>query len=121
MCARYYPNGNNHPKKDTSIGPGGSPNTIDENGISRWLEKLYNGTWSEDDQQLFEQRYAIPGYQQYLDYLLDKHYREVTFDLYGITYNDIRDPRNVRGASSTSALVRYGLNFVSDNVRRLYR
>lgn len=121
MCARYYPNGNNHPKKSDSVGPGGPPNTIDDNGISRWLYEGLDGNWTKEDQERFERMYSIKGYKEYLDYLLDKEQRERIFNLYGIQYSDIRDPRNVKGAASTSRMYTAAYNFVSDNVKRLYR
>lgn len=116
--ARYYPSSN---KRDGSPLPTSGNDTLEDNGISRWLYEGLEGKWTQSDQDRFEKMYSVDGMRQYLDYLLDRRTRENLFNLYGIQYSDIRDPRNVAGVRSTAAMNQFAINFVSDNIKRLYR
>lgn len=81
------------------------------------------GPWNENKLKMFEfqQSGIIPLIDKYNNYLLDLRADHEYMDRYGMTYEDIHDPRKLRQTSSGSALIGSSINFVSDNVRRLYR
>lgn len=116
--ARYYPHsapGSKNYKPDPV-------QDLDKNGWADWLYGAANeGTWTKEDQDRFDTLYAFEPFKTYFDYLLDKNIREKIFDLTGTDYSDIHDPRNVVGTGNAGRLAKWGLNFVSDNVKRLYR
>lgn len=116
--ARYYPHstpGSRNYDPDPVM-------PLDENGWADWLYGAANeGKWTQADQERFDKLYAFEPFKTYFDYLLDKNLREKIFELTGTQYSDIRDPRNVIGAGNSGRLMNWGLNFVSDNVKRLYR
>lgn len=123
MCARYYPRGsgwNSNDKKRAS-----EPVTNDEvwdvvtgnNELARWV---YTAEWNDENLLKFEVLYSVQPTRGYLDYLLDRREDAEYLARYGITPGNIRDPRKLRQTSSGSNMIRYGLNFVSDNIKRLY-
>lgn len=92
--------------------------TLEDNFFSRWL---YEDNWSEEKLQTFEKLYATRFGKMYIDYLLDRRTDSEYLNRYGLSYSDIHDPRKLRQVGSASRLYGYGLNFVSDNVKRLYK
>lgn len=92
---------------------------------SEWLE----GPWSKLDQDAFDFLYDlnILGYTPFKNEF-EKIQAEKNWDFYsnryGLTYSDIKDPikfHNNFGAMSGSRQFYNSLNFVSSNVKRLYR
>lgn len=116
--ARYYPNGSNRPKNKDDHQLFDNSATLEDNGISEWL---YADDWNQAKLEEFERRYAIPGFRQYLDYLLDRRADSEYLNRYGMDYSDIHDPRKLRETNSAAHLYGSVYNFVSDNVKRLYR
>lgn len=115
--ARYYPHsapGSKNYKPDPIQDP-------DKNGWAEWLYSAAEGQWTQEDQDRFDMYYAMEPFKSYFDWVLDKQIREKVFNLYGIDYSDIHDPRNVIGAGNSGRALHNSLNFVSDNVRRLYK
>lgn len=122
--ARYYPNGsggNRKSKKDDPnpiLDPGvDSSVTLENNAFSEWL-------YGDYDEQKFKTVSLLlhtPGVSNYVNYLLD--YRQDTEYMrrYQLDYSDIHDPRKLRTSSTYGALAAATFNFVSDNVKRLYR
>lgn len=108
--ARYYPHGNN--RSDDYY----KDKNLEENGVADWL---YADDWDEAKVKEFERRYAIPGYKEYLDYLLDLRADQEYLDRYGMDYSDVHDPRKLRQVSSAARLYQWSVNFVSDNIKRL--
>lgn len=88
-----------------------------DKAVSEWLY----GEWNEKKLSQFEKAYAIPGGRDYLDYLLDKRADEEYLRRYGMSYNDVHDPRKLRQASSASRMMSSGYRMVSRNVGSLYR
>lgn len=101
--------------RDSSIGLFDS--TLENNFFSEWLYGEYN----EQKLRQFELLHNVPVISNYMDYLLDRRADQEYLDRYGMDYTDIHDPRKLSQVSSGSNLVRSGLNFVSDNVKNLYR
>lgn len=82
--------------------------------LKNWL---YADNWSEEKLAKYEALSVIPGISHYMDYVLDKRADEEYLRRYGLTYADIHDPRKLKQVGSA---VR-GLEWVSSNVRRIYR
>lgn len=117
--ARYYPRGSRVPGS-----AGYDPDPVqdyDENGWAEWLYGAEEGNWTQADQERFDRLYALEPFKTYFDYLLDARIREKIFALTGTRYSDVTDPRNVYGAGDSGRLISTGVNFVSDNVRFLYK
>lgn len=116
--ARYYP----HSTPGSKNYEPDPIKDLDKNGWAEWLYKAADeGRWTKEDQERFDLLYAHEPFKTYFDWILDARIREKIFNLTGTDYDDIRDPRNVVGAGNSGRLVRWGVNFVSDNVKRLYR
>lgn len=91
---------------------------LNENKFSEWL---YEDNWNETKLQQYELLNSIPIVSNYMDYLLSRRSDQEYLDRYGMDYTDIHDPRKLSQTSSASDVIRSGLNFVSDNIKRLYR
>lgn len=90
--------------------------TVDENPFSEWLY----GDYDKEKLRHFEMLYATPLHY-YMDYLLDRRSDEEYLNRYGMDYTDIHDPRKLKQVSSAAHALGFTMNFVSDNVTRLYR
>lgn len=82
-----------------------------------------DGEWSYDKQKAFSNLYnfSIGGWSPFrnqFDSILDARNDQLYLDRYGLDYSDVKDPRKFVHGSSP---VVHTLNFVSDNVKRLYR
>lgn len=84
-------------------------------------EWLYEDNYDWQKLKEFELLHNVPVVGDYMDYLLDLRAAEEYLDRYGMDPSDIHDPRKLPSVSSGSSFMRSGLNFVSDNVKRLYR
>lgn len=84
-----------------------------ESFVSDWLY----GPYDEAKYNQFASLYAIPGVRQYFDYLLDKRRTSEYMSRHQLSYSDIHDPRKLYTTSSIGSMV----NFVSSNVKHLYR
>lgn len=122
--ARYYPKGsgnNRTPKKDEPnpvLDPGIDDSVnLEENFFSEWLY----GEWDEEKLKQFAILYHIPGIRDYIDYLLDIRSDQEYMDRYGLTPGDVHDPRKLRSTDSFGRFVTHSLEWVSDNVRFLYK
>lgn len=89
--------------------------TDKQQSFSQWLYDVEH--WSDEDWNKFYTLYSFPGTRNYIDYLYDKRADEEYLNRYGMSRSDVHDPRKLR---STRSMVG-SINFVSDNVRRLYR
>lgn len=56
-----------------------------------------------------------------MDYKLDLRSDEEYLRRYGMSYEDVHDPRKLRQVSSGSRLYGTALNYVSKNVDKLYK
>lgn len=81
----------------------------------------YGGYDDPTKESRFAFWYSVPGVQNMIDYRLDNVKWDLYSNRYGLDDSDVLDPRNKPTSSSQQRVVRYGLNFVSDNIRRLYR
>lgn len=79
------------------------------------------GEWNEEKLRQYEIMARVPVLNDYMDYLLDRRADEEYLRRYGMDYSDIHDPRKLKQSSSGTHLVGSSLNFVSSNVKRLYR
>lgn len=95
--------------------------SVDETAQSWLYDKTDNGTWDADDQYAFDLLYGTKYGKQYLDYMLDKRNRKDYMKNTGLDYGDTNDPRKWPGAGSNGQMFGATLNYVSDNVKRLYK
>lgn len=84
-------------------------------------KRYWYGGYDEKKMEKFRALYAIPGFQQLLDYQLDSVKDEQYLKRYGYTIADVLDPRKLSATSSSARLNGYVYNFISSNVSRLYR
>lgn len=91
--------------------------TLEDNTFSDWLY----GEYDEEKYKKYLLLHAVPGVSQYMDYLLDYRVSREYLDRYGMDWTDIHDPRKLALSNSGTALARFGMNFVSKNVDKLYR
>lgn len=91
--------------------------TLEDNTFSEWLY----GEWDETKYKQYLALNAVPGISQYMDYLLSYRGAVEYLNRYGMDWSDIHDPRKLGLSNSGTALARFGLNFVSRNVTKLYR
>lgn len=89
----------------------------DDNSFAEWLY----GEYDSEKQQQFMFLYQLPVIHQYFDYLLDLRAQKEYMNRYQVDWKDVHDPRKLPATSSGSSFMHAGLNFVSDNVKRLYR
>lgn len=119
--ARYYPrgSGNNRKRDDNPVtSPGIDEDvTLEENVFSEWLY----GDYDETKLRQFALLHNVPGLSNYMDYLLDIRADQEYMERYGLDYSDIHDPRKLRSTESFGRFAVGGLNFISDNVKKLYR
>lgn len=88
-------------------------------------EDWLNGTWSEADQNAFDILYDfnVFGYnpwRSHVDDILNAKAWDAYSDRYDLDYSDIKDPRKFHNNFGQTRLVNGGLNFVSQNIKRLY-
>lgn len=88
-------------------------------GDKRFTEWLY-GEYDEQKLTQFELLYHTP-FGAYMDYKLDLRSDEEYLRRYGMSYEDVHDPRKLRQVSSGSRLYGTALNYVSKNVDKLYK
>lgn len=91
--------------------------TLENNSFSEWLY----GEWDETKYKQYLALNAVPGISHYMDYLLGYRSANEYLNRYGMDWSDIHDPRKLDLSNSGTALARFGLNFVSRNVSKLYR
>lgn len=91
--------------------------TFENNSFSEWLY----GEWTEDKYKQYLALHSVPVVGQYMDYLLDYRGGREYLNRYGMDWSDIHDPRKLALSNSGTALARYGVNFVSKNISKLYR
>lgn len=92
-------------------------------------EDWLNGSWSKEDQAAFDLLYdfnvmGIRPFGSNFDRILDQKDWDFYSGRYDLTYSDIKDPRkfhNSFGNATGMKQVGSYLNYVSDNVKRLYR
>lgn len=91
-----------------------------ENG-KKYFDGWITGPYNEQKYNEFAFLHSLPFVGDYMDYVLDKRKTEEYFKRYGMDYDDIHDPRKVPDFASTSRIYGDAIEFVSDNVKRLYR
>lgn len=84
-----------------------------EQAFTDWLYGPYDRTKYSQ----FAALYAVPGIHQYMDYLLDQRRTSEYMNRHQLSYSDIHDPRKLYSTQSIGSMV----NFVSSNVKRLYK
>lgn len=89
--------------------------------VDDWFGKTDSGSWNKDDQYIFDMLYGTQTFRKYFDYKLDMRTRKDYMKNTGLDYGDTNDPRKWPGAGSKGQLFGDVLNFVSDNVKRLYK
>lgn len=94
------------------------PWTLESNPYADWL---YGDDWNKHKLHQFMLSEAIYPLHLYNDYLLDLRKSEEYLRRNNMTYLDIHDPRNLYVTGSGSAGIRYGINFISSNIGKLYR
>lgn len=102
---------------DWYVHPNEGEFSFENNGMSDWLY----GEWNEDKLKKFEMMNNVPVLSNYMSYLLDRRADLEYLNRYGMDYSDIHDPRKLRQTSSGSSFVGSAVNYISDNVKKLYR
>lgn len=83
-----------------------------------------DGEWTYEKQDAFNNLYNLnfagwSPFRNQFDAILDKRDNAQYMDRYGINWSDVKDPRKL--SQSHNAPVVHSLNFVSSNIKRLYR
>lgn len=91
--------------------------STNDNPLTDWLY----GDWDETKYQQFLALHLVPVLSDYLDLMLDYRADQEYLNRYGLSYADIHDPRKLRTSGSFGRFVSSGMNFVSSNVKDLYR
>lgn len=94
------------------------PKFLEDYMMAFWDTKnwLMGSGWNERKQEVFDNLYNLPGFHNTFDRLLDTRDREYYLRRYGMDYSNVRDPRKI----AVSGVISSSINFVSDNVKRLY-
>lgn len=104
----------------------GSGRTVFDGVVDYWNDLMsYDGTredYYSDSWQIGIIDAFTNGYASAERDRIEKNAQlEYTMARFGINWSDIKYPTNIAGFTSASNSARVGVNFVSDNVRRLYR
>lgn len=86
--------------------------------------QFLNSEWSYEKQKAFNDLYnfSVFGWSPFrdqFDSILDSRNDQLYLDRYGLDWSDVKDPRKL-SQSKRSASVN-AINFVSSNIKRLYR
>lgn len=87
--------------------------------VGEWLY----GEYDKDKLETFQTLYHIGPVRDYFDYLLDKRADQEYMSRNQLDYSDIHDPRKLKSTRSNidGVIASRGFNFVSGNIKRLYR
>lgn len=86
---------------------------------NNWLDKATKkGTWTKSDQEWFD---ATKRLNPFISMYEDRYNREKYLENNDLDYTDIVQPWNLPGGSDFGTIAGNTLNYVSDNIRRLYR
>lgn len=91
-----------------------------------WHPKEWiNSEWSKAKQDAFNNLYdlGVLGWYPFrdeFDKILNDRNNELYMGRYDLDYSDVKDPRKLSTTSSVKVLGN-GINFVSSNIKRLYR
>lgn len=91
--------------------------SVDDNPITDWLY----GDWNEEKYKQYIALSIVPIVSDYMDAMLDLRADNEYLKRYGLSYDDIHDPRKLRTTGSYGRFLSGGMNFVSSNVSKLYR
>lgn len=80
-------------------------------------ESWLNGPWSENDQNAFNLLYDFSLFRGKFDQILDKKVNAAYLSANQMTYSDVYDPRKLKSNSVGGQTI----NFLSSNIKRLYR
>lgn len=81
-----------------------------------------NGKWSKQKyDEYMVARSILPLYSAYADYQIGQAQNDWYMDRYNLDWSDVTQPWNLPGQAKQEASVRHGINFVSDNIKRLYK
>ena len=89
-----------------------------DNSYAQWLT---DGNWDQTKytQYLFLRQLPVIG--QYTNFLTD-YYDDMSYMRQNqLDWDKVRRPWKLKSSNSGTAFIRSGINFVSDNVKRLYR
>lgn len=96
------------------------PDWLEDWAMAFWYpEEWLNGEWSKDKQDVFDTLYQFDIFRNRFDHTLDARNRSSYLYWNQLDYKNVRDPRKLPGSSSIVTASQ--LNFVSSNVKRLYR
>lgn len=86
----------------------------------------YTKKWLSED--IDEEKYntyialnQIPGFSAWFARAIGQMSNEAYMARYGLTWDDIRNMHKLPGTGEISSSYRFAVNFVSDNIKRLYR
>lgn len=85
-----------------------------------WLDKSQRGEWSKQDQDFYDFISSAPGLNHFTKLYENEKTREWYMSRYGIDYSQVHQPWNLPGGSEVGSF-HSSLNYVSDNIKRLYR
>lgn len=81
--------------------------------VADWLYS----DWSKEKYDTFTALYQIYGVRQYFDFLLDQRKDQEYMAANQLDWSDVHDPRKLSQTSSLGSVY----NFVSSNIKRLYK
>lgn len=86
---------------------------------NEWLDKATKKhEWTKHDQEWYD---ATKEFNPFIDMYKDRYERETYIDRWDLDYSDITQPWNLPGGSDFGTVASKSLEFVSDNIKRLYR
>lgn len=89
-----------------------------DNSFAEWLT---NGEWDEEKYTKYIFLKQLPVIGQYMQFLTDFYDDTSYMKNNQLTWDDLKRPWKLKSSNSGAAFIRSGLNFISDNVKRLYR
>lgn len=91
--------------------------SVTDNSYSRWLT---NGEWNSDKYSEYMLYRALPGLSQYTNFLTSMYDDMSYMKNHNLSWDDVKRPWKFSSSNTGSQLIGRSLNFVSDNVKRLY-
>lgn len=92
---------------------------FEDNFISQWL---YEDNWTKGKYAIYLGSQGVPLVGTYFNWLLGMRQSQEYLDQNQLDWSDIHNPRKLPGGNegNSASLFRGGINFISDNVKRLY-
>ena len=89
-----------------------------DNSYAKWLT---DGHWDQDKYTMYLFLKQLPIIGQYTNFLTDFYDDTQYMKNNQLTWDDVRRPWALKSSNSGAAFIRSGVNFVSENVKRLYK